>query len=236
MDCSVVHHRLHLPKRPSDKCPPPLAVELAEFFAESYKVGTEVKYECEKGYKRKSGQARFIKCSSEQDGFGRWTTVECIVDPNLPLPPLTQPTTQTEEGNEKADGLPTTGQPLMKGFCGVLNPPKQVKAVSTTYTVGQELQYRCRDGYQARSPIFGRSTCQNVNKQIVWSKLRLRCTNDTTSFGEDIRSEMGTPHVPIHEVVTATETGTGGHPRLTSSAALIYTASVVFAISVMPAL
>ncbi|KAL8222411.1 UNVERIFIED_CONTAM: hypothetical protein K2H54_075952, partial [Gekko kuhli] len=200
------------------RCPAPPAVEFAEFFAESYKAGTQVKYKCNQGYKRPSGQALTIKCNSDLDGFGRWSSVACIVDPSLSLRPSTPPVTQVGEEPGRTDGPLTTAQPLMKGFCGVLNPPKHVKAVSTTYTLGQELQYRCMDGYQARSPISEKSTCQNSNGETEWRKLQLWCTNDTMPTEEDITPETGTSHVPSWEAVTHPQTVTGGHSRISNFA------------------
>ncbi|XP_015278273.1 PREDICTED: interleukin-2 receptor subunit alpha-like isoform X2 [Gekko japonicus] len=195
-----------------DRCPSPLAVDFAEFFAESYQVGTQVKYKCDQGYKRPSGQGWTIKCNPDRDGFGRWSSVTCVVDPSLSLRPSTQPVTRVGEESGRTDGPLTTAQPFMKGFCRVLKSPKHVKAVSTTYAVGQELQYRCMDGYQARSPISEKSTCQSSNGKTVWSTIHLRCTNDTLPIDEDITPEIG---ISI-----------GGHSHVSNFA-------VVFAVTVM---
>ncbi|XP_054844788.1 interleukin-15 receptor subunit alpha isoform X2 [Eublepharis macularius] len=212
-----------------DKCPPPPTVEFAKSFAKSYKVGTIVKYECVEGYKRKSGEARNIQCRLNEKGFAQWTTAACTVDPTLRLPPEPEQLTRTEDGSGSLDSPPTTLQPHRKDFCGVIKVPKHSRALWANYTVGQQLQYQCMDGYQARPPISKMSTCQYSGGTIVWSKLSPWCTNDTTSFVEDTTSvkEVITPERGTSNVSDLKDVGS--RPSYDTSFA---TASAVFAIAV----
>uniref|UniRef100_A0A803SLI3 Interleukin-2 receptor subunit alpha n=1 Tax=Anolis carolinensis TaxID=28377 RepID=A0A803SLI3_ANOCA len=66
--------------------------------------------------------------------------------------------------------------------CTGRKQPQTTIVVSVAkYLVGQTLQYRCLDGYHAWSPISGNSTCQDFKGKGVWSRLSLRCANDSSS-------------------------------------------------------
>ncbi|KFW83435.1 hypothetical protein N305_12024, partial [Manacus vitellinus] len=65
-------------------------------------------------------------------------------------------------------------------FCG---PPKTVPhasiRVKKPYYMGQVLHFKCQSGYDKRPPTCGTSTCKNMNGNITWTPLDVRCTNDS---------------------------------------------------------
>ncbi|NWU79036.1 IL2RA protein, partial [Onychorhynchus coronatus] len=167
-------------------CPDPPRPEFADVTAEIYVPGTKLYYACDSGYDRKSGQHPGIQCNSGQQGASwDYSEFECI-DEKMSLP--TAPTMELEftqkpeiktrsPAPQKHEDLSEFAQ---KDFCG---PPKTVPHASIRlkkpYYVGQVLHFKCQSGYDKRPPTSVSSTCQKVNGIIIWTRLDLRCTNDS---------------------------------------------------------
>ncbi|NXF75378.1 IL2RA protein, partial [Sclerurus mexicanus] len=169
-----------------EKCPPSPRTEFADVTAEAYAPGTELYYECDSGYDRKSGDHPGIKCNREQQGVSwAYSGFKCI-DKNilLSMGPTTELNFTQEPESKTQSPAPQKQEDFskfdQKNFCG---PPKTIPHASLRlkkhYYVGQELHFKCQSGYDKRPPTSGTSTCKKVNGSIIWTPLDMRCTNDS---------------------------------------------------------
>ncbi|XP_062839384.1 interleukin-2 receptor subunit alpha [Anolis carolinensis] len=166
------------------ECPFPQTIEFAEYFAEWYVLGTVVRYDCELGYKRLGGRSNRMTCE-KRSTQAQWT---CRFPPNCTaISELTSRASQklsTEACEESSNSSQITSHHIIKDLtdgCRLPRPLKHATVKVAKYLVGQTLQYRCLDGYHAWSPISGNSTCQDFKGKGVWSRLSLRCANDSSS-------------------------------------------------------
>ncbi|NXU85608.1 IL2RA protein, partial [Xiphorhynchus elegans] len=170
----------------ADKCPAPPRTEFADITAEAYAPGTELYYECDSGYDRKSGDHPGIKCNRKEQGASwSYSGFRCIdgtillsTAPTVELEFPRKPETKTRSPAPQKQGDLSELAP--KEFCG---PPKTIPHASLRlkkhYYVGQELHVKCQNGYDKRPPTSGTSTCKKVNGSIIWTPLDMRCTNDS---------------------------------------------------------
>ncbi|NXG26109.1 IL2RA protein, partial [Grallaria varia] len=169
----------------AEKCPAPPRTEFADVTAEVYALGTEMYYECDSGYDRRSGAHPGIKCKKELQGASwGYSGFKCI-DQTMLL--STAPTVELEFTQKPAIKTRSPAPPkqedlsefAQKDFCG---PPRTLPHASLKlkkhYYVGQELHFKCQSGYDKRLPTSGTSTCKKVNGSIVWTTLDVRCTNE----------------------------------------------------------
>ncbi|XP_042326086.1 interleukin-2 receptor subunit alpha-like [Sceloporus undulatus] len=166
------------------ECPTPKTIGFAEYFAEWYVVGTRLRYECQAGFKRPAGKGNNINCEN-RSAQAQWTCRSppvCTAASELIHRSARQPSVGDCEGSSNSSQTPT--QQMMKGVCGVPKPLKHATTKVFKYVVGQELQYRCLDGYRAWTPISEVITCEDSNGRVEWSKLSLHCTNDSSSVPE----------------------------------------------------
>ncbi|NWI35361.1 I15RA protein, partial [Picathartes gymnocephalus] len=167
-------------------CPPPSTSKFADVTAEMYPLQTKLYYECDPGYDREAGAYLGIQCTSEQQGaVWKHTLFKCFDKKNLSsmAPTMDLELTQKPEG-EPGSPAPQKHEDLseskQKDFCG---PPKTIPHASIRlpqqHYVGQVLHFKCQTGYDKRPPTFGSTTCKEVNGEIMWTPLDLRCTNDS---------------------------------------------------------
>ncbi|NXE93979.1 IL2RA protein, partial [Menura novaehollandiae] len=167
-------------------CPSLPTTEFADISAEMYPPRTRLYYECDSGYDRESGMYPGIQCKSEDRGaFWEYSEFECIDEKILLSTALTMELEFTQKSErkprspapQKQEDLPAFNH---KDFCG---PPKTVPHASLSlpqqYYVGQVLHFKCQSGYDKRPPTFGTSTCKEVSGKIIWTRLDVRCTNDS---------------------------------------------------------
>ncbi|NWU90627.1 IL2RA protein, partial [Upupa epops] len=167
-------------------CPAPPRTAFADVTADSYPAGTKLYYQCDSGYTRRSGQYSGIWCQSGQGAaVWRYKEFECIDKKTLLSAAPTKDLDLARETDRKAPspapqrpgGLPETEQ---QGFCG---PPKTIPHASLRpseqYYVGQVLHFKCRSGYDKRFPRAGTRTCKKEHGRVIWTALRMRCTNDS---------------------------------------------------------
>nr|XP_008108495.1 PREDICTED: interleukin-2 receptor subunit alpha [Anolis carolinensis] len=155
------------------ECPFPQTIEFAEYFAEWYVLGTVVRYDCELGYKRLGGRSNRMTCE-KRSTQAQWT---CRFPPNC-----TAISELTSRASQKLSTEASEGRyEYLTDGCRLPRPLKHATVKVAKYLVGQTLQYRCLDGYHAWSPISGNSTCQDFKGKGVWSRLSLRCANDSSS-------------------------------------------------------
>ncbi|NXX62539.1 IL2RA protein, partial [Scopus umbretta] len=167
-------------------CPELPRTEFADVTAETYPLGTKLYYECDSGYTRRSGQYLGISCQSIQQ-VASWVykEFECIDEktllsmaPMIELDFTQKPERKTQSpAPQKQENLSEFDQ---KDFCG---PPKTVPHASLSltkqYYMGQVLHFKCQRGYDKRHPISGTRRCEKVNGKIIWTRLDMRCTNDS---------------------------------------------------------
>nr|XP_060632348.1 interleukin-2 receptor subunit alpha [Anolis sagrei ordinatus] len=164
-----------------EECPSPQTTEFAEYFAEWYILGTVIRHDCEVGYKRLGGSSNRMTCEN-QSGQAQWTCrlpPKCIAASELTHNSSQKLSTEVCEGSSSSSQI--TSHHIMKDGCRLPRPLSHATVKVIKYLVGQTLQYRCLDGYHAWTPISGNSTCQDFNGKGVWSRLSLRCANDSTS-------------------------------------------------------
>ncbi|NXK93038.1 IL2RA protein, partial [Formicarius rufipectus] len=170
----------------AEKCPAPPRAEFADVTAKAYAPGTELYYECDSGYDRRSGDHPGIKCKREQQGAS-WVYrgFKCIDEtillsraPTVELEFTQKPEIKTRrEEHQKQEDL---SEFAPEDFCG---PPKAIPHASLKlkkhYYVGQELHFKCQSGYNKRPPTSGTSTCKKVNGSIIWTHLDIQCIKDS---------------------------------------------------------
>ncbi|CAN0016880.1 unnamed protein product [Bubo scandiacus] len=206
-----------------EKCPTLPRTKFADVTADMYPLGTRLYYECDSGYKRRSGQYLGIRCQSEKEGAS-WVykKFECIDEkillstaPMMELDFTRKPETKTQSpAPQKRENFSEFHQ---KDFCG---PPKTIPHASLSlnrqYYVGQVLHFKCQSGYNKRSPTSGTRTCKNVDDKIIWTPLDMQCTNDSDKW----------PPQTIKPDTT--------HPSFSSSVILPVTA-IFFVLPIIPA-
>ncbi|XP_064512641.1 interleukin-2 receptor subunit alpha-like [Pseudopipra pipra] len=189
-------------------CPDPPRIEFADVTAEMYVPGTKMYYVCDSGYDRKSGHHPGIQCNSGQQGaFWDYSGFECI-DKNTLLstgPPAELHFKQKPESKaqspapQKQENFSEFDQ---KDFCG---PPKTVPhasiRVKKPYYMGQVLHFKCQSGYDKRPPTSGTSMCENMNGNITWTPLDVRCTNNSNTWPPQ-NAEPGLAHPSLSSSVT----------------------------------
>ncbi|KAM7178558.1 interleukin-2 receptor subunit alpha isoform 2-T5 [Macrochelys suwanniensis] len=163
------------------KCFAPHYIEFAEITIDRVMVGSKGRYMCEDGYQRKAGESNLIVCNNDT-GLIHWTTKNtgCTWDSGV--------TSQQSKGKQQSSAPknPVTIVPSdTAGYCGIPSPVEHATPRVTHYAVGQELHYKCLSGYDARPPTSAISTCKEEHGKIFWTKLSLRCTNDSKS-GEEM--------------------------------------------------
>ncbi|XP_010579413.1 PREDICTED: interleukin-2 receptor subunit alpha-like [Haliaeetus leucocephalus] len=176
-----------------EKCPPLPRTKFADITADTYALGTRLYYECDSGYKRRSGQYPGIRCQSTQH-VASWVykEFECINEtillstaPMMELDFTQKPENKTESpAPQRQESLSEFDQ---KDFCG---PPKTIPHASLSqnahYYLEQVLHFKCQSGYDKQSPTSGTSTCKKVNGKIIWTHLDVRCTNDSDGWPTQI--------------------------------------------------
>ncbi|XP_035811481.2 interleukin-15 receptor subunit alpha isoform X2 [Amphiprion ocellaris] len=77
-----------------------------------YQIEERYRYQCVEGYVRKAGTSALTRCRGDDHGHLRWITpsLECIPDPNRPIPPTTPPPPPTPTPNITATTTPTSRQ------------------------------------------------------------------------------------------------------------------------------
>uniref|UniRef100_A0A663DYK9 Interleukin-2 receptor subunit alpha n=1 Tax=Aquila chrysaetos chrysaetos TaxID=223781 RepID=A0A663DYK9_AQUCH len=172
-----------------EKCPTLPRTKFADITAETYPLGTKLYYECDSGYMRRSGQYSGIWCQTIQH-VASWVykEFECIDEkillstaPTMELDFTQKPERKTESpAPQRQENLSEFDQ---KDFCG---PPKTIPHASlrlnNQYYVGQVLHFKCQSGYDKQAPTSGTSTCKKVNGKIIWTRLDVRCTNDSDGW------------------------------------------------------
>ncbi|NWH62409.1 IL2RA protein, partial [Geococcyx californianus] len=167
-------------------CPDLPRIEFVDVTAEMYPVETKLYYECDSGYTRRKSEYLGIWCKREQQGTSwEYKDFKCIakknflsVAPSMQLDFTQKPERKTESpALQKQEKLSEFDQ---KDFCG---PPKTMPHASISpkkkYRVGQVLHFKCQNGYEKRLPTSGTSSCKKVNGKIIWTPLKMRCTNDS---------------------------------------------------------
>uniref|UniRef100_A0A8C0BKJ4 Interleukin-2 receptor subunit alpha n=1 Tax=Buteo japonicus TaxID=224669 RepID=A0A8C0BKJ4_9AVES len=177
----------------AEQCPDLPRTKFADITADAYALGTRLYYECDSGYKRRSGQYLGIRCQSTQH-VASWVykEFECIDEnillstaPMMELDCTQKPERKTESpAPQRRENLSEFDQ---KDFCG---PPKTIPHASLSqnsrYYLGQVLHFKCQSGYDKQSPTSGTSTCKKVNGKIIWTHLDVRCTNDSDGWPTQI--------------------------------------------------
>ncbi|NXN16166.1 IL2RA protein, partial [Indicator maculatus] len=170
-------------------CPALPTAEFADVTAEMYQLGTRLYYECDSGYKRRSGQHSVIRCQSVKQGASwDYKEFECIDEKTLlSTAPTTKsnftqkPERKTPQKQENFSEFDQKEQEVIaKDLCG---PPRTIPHASLSpnkkFYVGQVLHFKCQRGYDKRPPTSGTRTCKKENGKIIWTHLDMRCTNDS---------------------------------------------------------
>ncbi|KAM9277291.1 interleukin-2 receptor subunit alpha-like [Cariama cristata] len=210
-----------------EECPTLPRIKFADVTAEMYPLGTKLYYECDSGYKRRSGQYPGILCRSTPQ-FASWVykEFECIDEkillsaaPMMELDFAQKPERKTQ--SPAPQKRKTVSEFDQKDFCG---PPKTIPhaslKLSKSYYVGQVLHFKCQSGYDKRPPTSGTRMCKKVNGKIIWTPLDMRCTNDSDK-GLPQTIEPG-PSVSLWCPVQSVPGST--HPSFSSSVILPVTA------------
>ncbi|XP_010084060.1 PREDICTED: interleukin-2 receptor subunit alpha [Pterocles gutturalis] len=181
-----------------EECPPLPRTKFADVTAEAYPLGTRLYYECDSGYRRRSGQYLGIQCRSIQQ-VASWVykEFECIDEkillstaPTMELDFAQTPERKTQSpAPQKRQNLSEFNQ---KDFCG---PPKTIPHASLSlpdqYYVGQVLYLQCQSGYDKRLPTSGTRRCKKVDGEIIWTPLDMQCTNDSSSNDKWLPQTIG---------------------------------------------
>ncbi|NXX79881.1 IL2RA protein, partial [Urocolius indicus] len=167
-------------------CPTVPRISFADFTAETYPLETRLYYECHRGYTRRSGQYLGIRCESTQQG-AEWSykKFECIDEkillstaPRMELNSTREPERKTQSPAPQKQK--NVSKSVQKGYCG---PPKTMPhaslKLSEQFYVGQVLHFKCQSGYDKQPPTSGTRTCEEVDGEIIWTPLDMRCTNDS---------------------------------------------------------
>ncbi|NXJ10574.1 IL2RA protein, partial [Odontophorus gujanensis] len=162
------------------KCPQ-LDTEFADVAAETYPLKTKLRYECDNGYRRRSGISLTIRCQNIS-GTASWVYDElvCIDEKLLFSRNHTAKLNSTQEPARETQSPAPLKQVNISSFCGM---PKTVPHASLSiqqqYSVGQVLHFKCLTGYNKQLPESGIIMCKNVNGRIIWTPHDAPCTNNS---------------------------------------------------------
>lgn len=176
----------------ADKCPRLSTTEFADVAAETYPLKTKLRYECDSGYRRRSGNTLTIRCQNVS-GTASWVHDElvCIDEKFLfsrnhtaKLNPTQQPARQTQSPAPPK-------QANNSSFCGMPQTvPHASLSVHQIYSVGQVLHFKCPTGYNKQLPTTGTITCKNVDGRIKWTPVDRPCTNDSGPINKQLSHLM----------------------------------------------
>ncbi|XP_054034893.1 interleukin-2 receptor subunit alpha [Dryobates pubescens] len=210
----------------TEKCPALPTIEFADSTAETYQLGTRLYYECDRGYKRRSGQHSVIRCQSAKHGASwDYKEFECIANLTFPTDEKTllstAPTTKSVFTQKPERKTPQKQENFLgfeqKDLCG---PPRTIPhaslSVNRKYYVGQVLHFKCQSGYDKQPPTSGTRMCKKKNGKIIWTHLDMRCTNNTNEWPPQTNKLVST------------------HPSFSSSVMLPVTA-ISFILFIIPA-
>lgn len=165
----------------AEKCPRLSTTEFADLAAEAYPLKTKLRYECDSGYRRRSGNSLMIRCQNIS-GTASWVYDElvCIDEKLLFSRNHTDKLNSIQEPARETQSPAPPKQVNNSSFCGV---PKTVPHTSLSahqqYSVGQVLHFKCPTAYNKQLPFSGTITCKNVDGSIKWTPLDKPCTNDS---------------------------------------------------------
>ncbi|XP_021239994.1 interleukin-15 receptor subunit alpha isoform X2 [Numida meleagris] len=172
----------------AEKCPSLPSNEFADVAAETYPLKTKLRYVCDSGYKRRSGNSLTIRCQNIS-GTASWVYDElvCIAEkPSFSRNQTAKLNSTPEPARETQSSAPSK-QEKISSFCGM---PKTVPHTSLSaqqqYSVGQVLHFKCPTGYNKQLPESGTITCKNVNGIIKWMPLDTPCTNDSSPINKQL--------------------------------------------------
>lgn len=200
-------------------CEPPLKLENAVFNVSTYKVGTILVCECQRGFRRKNA---FATCTEKADHIAWDKTCQCTST----SPGRKEHVTQTPKHKEwmstaKHGQTHSPDQTDPPGHCR--EPPPwdhEVPQRIFQFVLGQELEYQCAPGFRAHQKQPAKSVCEVHCGKVRWTLPQLTCTkegeldpnpgNETShpeTSGNDITCP--TPTVGVTTVI-ATSAGTEG--------------------------
>ncbi|XP_019470920.1 interleukin-15 receptor subunit alpha-like [Meleagris gallopavo] len=172
----------------AEKCPPLSTTEFADVAAETYPLKTKLRYECDNGYRRRSGSSLTIRCLNVS-GTASWVHDElvCIDEKFLFSKNHTAKLNSTQESGRETQSPASPKQVNNSSFCGT---PKTVLHASLSiqqlYSVGQVLHFTCPTGYNKQLPTSGTITCENVTGRMKWMPLDKPCTNGSSPINKQL--------------------------------------------------
>uniref|UniRef100_A0A8C9L8J7 Interleukin-2 receptor subunit alpha n=1 Tax=Pavo cristatus TaxID=9049 RepID=A0A8C9L8J7_PAVCR len=172
----------------AEKCPHLSTTEFADVAAETYPLKTKLRYKCDNGYRRRSGNSLTIRCQNVS-GTASWVYDElvCIDEKFLFSKNHTAKLNSTQEPARETQSPAPPKQVNNSSFCGM---PKTVPHTSLSvhhqYYVGQVLHFKCLTGYNKKLPASGTITCKNVTGRIKWMPFDKPCTNDSCPINKQL--------------------------------------------------
>ncbi|XP_031465591.1 interleukin-15 receptor subunit alpha-like [Phasianus colchicus] len=172
----------------AEKCPPLSTTEFADVAAETYPLKTKLRYECDNGYRRRSGNSLTIRCLNVS-GTAAWVHDElvCIDEKFLFSKNHTAKLNSTQEPARETQSPAPLKKVNNSSFCGM---PKTVLhaslSVKQQYSVGQVIHFTCPTEYNEQLPNTGTITCMNVTGRIKWMPLDKPCTNGSSPMNKQL--------------------------------------------------
>ncbi|NXG52787.1 IL2RA protein, partial [Psilopogon haemacephalus] len=170
-------------------CPDLPLTDFADITAEMYQLETKLYYDCDTGYRRRSGQHSVIRCRSVKQGASwEYKEFECIDEkillstaPTTKLNFTQKPERKTPQKQENfTESDQNVQEVIAKDLCG---PPRTIPHASLSprkkFYVGQVVHVKCQSGYDKRPPTSGIRTCKKESGKIIWTPLDVKCTNDS---------------------------------------------------------
>ncbi|NXR06960.1 IL2RA protein, partial [Semnornis frantzii] len=162
-------------------CPALPVTEFADVTAKAYQLETRLYYDCDTGYRRRSGQSSVIRCRNLKQGASwDYKGFECIGKLLFSFFYTCRDVSITKKKKKKVK-LICFNWVLPFDPTDLCGPPRTIPHASLRpqrkYYVGQVVHFKCQSGYDKRPPTSGTRTCKKENAKIIWTHLDMRCTN-----------------------------------------------------------
>ncbi|XP_040824208.1 interleukin-2 receptor subunit alpha isoform X1 [Ochotona curzoniae] len=165
----------------TELCDDPPTIKHATFRAITYKNGTMLNCECEKGFRRIKYGSSYMLCTGNSSHSFWDNKCECVNSSvkNSERQMTTQPEEKTKrKTTEMQSPMQPVDQEHPLGDCRE-PPPWKHEATKRIYhfIVGQVVHYQCLQGYRPIQRVPATSVCKMVCGKTQWTQPQLTCTN-----------------------------------------------------------
>nr|XP_044618239.1 interleukin-2 receptor subunit alpha isoform X2 [Equus asinus] len=170
----------------------PPTLRHATFKALTYKVGTLLNCNCEKGFRRISKGSLAMVCKGNSSHSFWEQTCHCVRTSSKKTEKQVTPKPE-EQMERKTTEMQSQTQPMdpvnLPGHCRE-PPPWEHEASERIYhfVVGQTVHYQCAQGFRALQSGPAKSVCKMMCGRTRWTQPQLRCTSESKNSDKELQA------------------------------------------------